>query len=129
MSTKHKKRRLRRFIIAGVFAAALTAWAVPAAGAHTAGVSYAAVAPAVTGDHPTVSHAFLNHAGRGDLGGFLTDRHNRSAQAVVRSATDSTGNGFAWADAGIGAGAVAIALGLLGGALQVTRTRRTIATS
>jgi hypothetical protein len=116
MSTKHKKRRLRRLLVASMFAAVLTAWAVPAAGAHPTGVYPVAVPPVVTAQHPTVSHAFLNHA------------TGRDVQAVVHNVSQSTGSGFGWADAGIGAAVVLMTVVLLGGAIQLARTRRTIAT-
>src|SRR6266571_4998917 len=104
MSTKHKKRRLRRLIVAGMFAAALTAWAVPAAGAHPTGVYHGAVATVVTPAHPTVNHALLNHTSSGDMPGFLLAHQNGSIQPfqpteplqAVGSVNRSTGTGFAW---------------------------------
>lgn len=116
MSTQAKKRRLRRRLVAaGLLVTALTAWTVPAAEAHPTGV------PA------TGSHVRAFHPNPRDRASFYQGHTNGPVTPIVQTVTKPTDTGFAWGDAGIGAAFVAVAAGLLG-AIQATRTRRSIVT-
>ncbi len=117
MSTQHKKRRLRRRLIAaGVLVTALMAVSVPVADAHPTGV-YQVNVPA------TSSHAPAFHPNPRDRPGFYQAHADVPVVPIVRGTTGTADTGFAWADAGIGAGLAAVAAGLIG-AILATRARR-----
>ena len=59
---------------------------------------------------------------------FYQQYPNGQVTPIVQTVTKSTDTGFAWGDAGIGAAFAAVAAGLLGAAIQATRTRRSLAT-
>jgi hypothetical protein len=122
MSTRAKKRRLRRRLVAaGLLATALTAWTVPVAEAHPTGVYHVAVPAA--GNHVRPFHT--NPRNRPS---FYQQYPNGQVTPIVQTVTKSTDTGFAWGDAGIGAAFAAVAAGLLGAAIQATRTRRSLVT-